>query len=119
MTKKVLLQPRFPIHIFGAREGGWPEIGPGPTEVTEVEATDAAKAAHELGVELDVIAVDDVPLAVDTTGEPVPPTPVEPSRNASTEEWRAYAEALGLDVPDDANRTQIQLAIQADQNKGE
>lgn len=35
----VVLEPRFPIHAFGAREGkeGWPQIGPGPTEVTVQE----------------------------------------------------------------------------------
>lgn len=114
----VWAKPRYPIHIFGAREGAWPEIGPGPTELRPEQFVDAVAAAREVGVELDLVEVEgqgNTPgdeQVVDSTGNPAPVVPAAPAKSASAADWRTYAEAIGLDVPADATRTQIQDLVE-------
>lgn len=61
----VVLEPRFPLHAFGAREGkdGWPQIGPGPTEVTVQEAENvlAEVATQRPPVFLDKVETEPAP----------------------------------------------------------
>lgn len=78
-----------------------------PVEQTEPAETEHAPSEpQQVGTQLRDAAVD--PQPGDGPADEVEP----PAGNASTDEWRAYAESLGIDVDDDAGRKAIKQAVE-------
>lgn len=116
----VWAKPRFPIHIFGARGNDWPEIGPGWTELTPKQFEDANVAATAQDVYLDTLEpFGELPAevaartATDSTGTEVESQPAPPNKNASRDEWAAYADSRGVQYPEGAKRDEIQALVEA------
>lgn len=127
-TKRLFAKPQYPVHIFSGRQGEWPEIGPEWTELTPEQLAAATAGARECAVELQVLEVgsaqellEEVQGQADSTGaEPVMVRVAPPSANASTDEWRAYAESRGLQVFEGAKRSDIQAIVaEADEPQNE
>jgi hypothetical protein len=78
---------------------------------TEVELSDELAKPHlKVGA---LRSADEQPAEVPES-EPPAPVPDRPSNNASKDEWRAYATALGIDdLPADAKRDEIIAAVDA------
>lgn len=125
-TKRLFAKPQYPIHVFGARQGEWPEIGPEWTELTPEQLDAAVKGARECAVELKTMEVGSAQELLDQLrghGELPPEAPVvppevvrvsPPSGNATTEEWRHYAvDVRGLEVHEGASRGEIQAIVAA------
>lgn len=131
-TKRLFAKPRYPVHVFGAREGIWPEIGPEWTELTADELKAASAEAPTCGVELKVMEVgsaQELLQQLQSHGELPPDAPqvtpetvrvAPPSANATTEEWLHYAvEVRGLEVFEGAKRSEIQAIVAAADEKNE
>lgn len=114
MADKKKYKLAYPHEVLGASEGVWPEIGPGPTELSATEYEKASEFATANGMRLEEVDADEP--VVDSTGRPAEAEPAEPRPSDSTQVWRTYAEGKGLDVPADANRTQIQSIVASAKN---
>ena len=131
-TKRLFAKPRYPTHVFGAREDSWPEIGPEWTELTRQQLDEALAEAPRCAVDLKVMEVgsaQELLTSLQEHGElppDVPAVPVEvvrvapPSANATTEEWLHYAtQVRGLEVFEGAKRGEIQAIVAAADKKTE
>lgn len=132
-TKRLFAKPQYPVSIFGARPGEWPEIGPEWTELTREQLDAALVGARECAVELKAMEVgsaEELLAQLQGHGELPPEAPVvpaevvrvaPPSANATTEEWLHYARTVReLEVPDGAKRSDIQAIVaKADEPKNE
>lgn len=132
-TKRLYVKPQYPVHVFGGRQGEWPEIGPEWTEVTKEQLDAASVAAQQCAVQLKVMEVGSARELLEQLqahGELPPSAPVvppevvrvaAPSANATTEEWLHYATVVReLEVPEGARRSDIQAIVaKADETKNE
>ena len=132
-NKRLFVKPRYPVHIFGSRQGEWPEIGPEWTEVTRDQLDLAVVGARECAVELKVLEVGSAEELLEQLREhgelnpeqpAAPPEVVRvapPNQNATTEEWLHYAVTVrGLQVHEGAKRSDIQAIVAAaDEPKNE
>lgn len=115
-------KPRYPTHRMESVSEDYPAIGPGWTEVTDEQLKAAELAAASCGVTLDAVSSPSglpeevANRAAGSTGQPEPVVPAEPTKNASTEVWAAYAQARGLSIPDGASRSEIQALVEAADN---
>jgi hypothetical protein len=129
-TKRLFAKPRYPVHVFGASAGEWPEIGPEWTELSEEQLKAATIGAAQCGVQLKTMEVGSARELLDQLQEhgELPPTAPQPtpevvrvappSGNASTEEWRKYAVTdRGLEVHEGASRSDIQAIVAAADEK--
>jgi hypothetical protein len=125
-TKRLFVKPQYPVHVFEARQGEWPTIGPEWTELTAEQLTAATAGARECSVELKVLEVGSAEELLEQLrqhGELAPEQPMitpevvrvaPPSQNARTEEWLRYATVdRGLEVHEGASRGDIQAIVAA------
>lgn len=132
-TKRLFAKPHYPVHVFGGRQGEWPEIGPEWTELTREQLTAAEAEATHAAVQLKVLEVgsaEELLEGLRQHGELPPDAPAvttevvrvaAPSANATTEEWLDYAVRVrGLEVHEGAKRSEIQAIVAAaDEPKNE
>lgn len=130
-TKRYFAKPHYPVHVFGGRQGEWPEIGPEWTELTAEQLAAAEPEALRCDVQLKTMEVGSAEELLEQLQEhgelgresaEVVPTEVvrvaAPNGNATTEEWRRYAvEVRELEVPEGASRSDIQAIVAAADDK--